>query len=190
MKKKLVLFASGSGSNAENVSEYFSNHSKVEVVALFCNNPKAGVIEKMNARQIPVIVFNREAFKNEDEFLSKLNEFKPDLIALLGFLWKVPNYMVEHFPNKIINLHPALLPKFGGKGMYGHHVHEAVKEAGEKETGITLHWVNSHYDEGETIAQFTCGLNESDTVESIAAKIHLLEQKHVPLVVESILVQN
>lgn len=184
MKRKLVIFASGSGSNAVNVCTQFKLHPKITVAALFCNNPNAGVIAKMEAMGIPVELFNRETFKQETSFLALLQKYQPDMLALLGFLWKVPDYLVQAYPKKIINLHPALLPKFGGKGMYGHHVHEAVKAANETETGITLHWVNAHYDEGEIIAQFTCALNQQDTAESIAQKIHVLEQAHVPQVIE------
>jgi len=186
MQKNLVLFASGSGSNAINVCHYFRHHDEVKVVALFCNNPQAGVIEKMKHLGIPVVLFNKQTFNTAGEFLPLLETFKPTLIALLGFLWKVPAYLVEAHPN-MLNLHPALLPKYGGKGMYGHHVHEAVKAAGETETGITIHWVNAHYDEGATIAQFRCGLNQSDDAEAIAHYIHLLEQKHVPAVIEEVL---
>jgi phosphoribosylglycinamide formyltransferase-1 len=135
---------------------------------------------------IPVVLFNKETFANKESFLQSMDAYKPTLIALLGFLWKVPSYLIEAYPN-ILNLHPALLPKFGGKGMYGHHVHEAVKAAGETETGITIHWVNAHYDEGAIIAQFKYGLNQNDDAEDIAKYIHLLEQKHVPVVIDEVL---
>lgn len=187
MKQKLVIFASGSGSNAVNVCEQFKNHAGIEVVALFCNNPQAGVIHKMEAFGVPVELFSREQFKDESTFLKKLDTYQPNLIALLGFLWKVPDYLVQAYPHHIINLHPALLPKFGGKGMYGHFVHEAVKAANEDKTGITIHWVNAQYDEGEIIAQFDCALNEEDTAETIALKIHALEQKHVPTVIAAVM---
>lgn len=186
MKKRLVIFASGSGSNAVNVCQYFKDHPEVEVSALFCNNAQAGVIQKMEAFGVPVVLFNKETFANKEVFLQSMDAYKPTLIALLGFLWKVPAYLIEAYPN-MLNLHPALLPKYGGKGMYGHHVHEAVKAAGERETGITLHWVNAHYDEGAVIAQFTHGLNQSDDAEDIAKYIHLLEQKHVPVVIDEVL---
>jgi phosphoribosylglycinamide formyltransferase-1 len=188
MKHKLVIFASGSGSNAVNVCEHFKLHPTIEVSALFCNNPNAGVIAKMKAMNIPVEVFNRETFMQETAFLTLLQKYNPDMLALLGFLWKVPHYLVQAYPKKIINLHPALLPKFGGKGMYGLFVHKAVKEANETKTGITLHWVNEQYDEGEIIAQFTCNINHLDTVETIALKIHALEQAHVPKVIEQAMV--
>lgn len=178
-QKRIVVFASGSGSNAVKLCRTNLNHADIKVVALFCNNPNAGVIEKMKEFDVPVVLFNRTDFRNEAEFLEKLNQYQPDLIALLGFLWKIPAYLVDAFPTKIVNLHPALLPKFGGKGMYGHFVHEAVKAANEKETGISIHYVNENFDEGEIIAQFKVDLNPNDTAESIADKIHILEQTFV-----------
>ncbi len=184
-KMNLVIFASGSGSNAENVCRYFYNHPGISIKALFCNHPKAGVIGKMEAFQIPVILFSKSEFSDSEQFMRLIIPFKPDYIVLLGFLWKIPDFLINAYPDKIINLHPALLPKFGGKGMFGHHVHEAVKQANEKETGITLHWVNERYDEGKIIAQFKCSVESNDTVEVIAEKIHFLEQKYVPMVIES-----
>lgn len=178
-QKRIVVFASGSGSNAVKLCRTTLNQTDIKVVALFCNNPNAGVIEKMKEFDVPVVLFNRTDFRNEAEFLEKLNQYQPDLIALLGFLWKIPAYLVDAFPTKIVNLHPALLPKFGGKGMYGHFVHEAVKAANEKETGISIHYVNENFDEGEIIAQFKVDLNPHDTAESIADKIHVLEQTFV-----------
>jgi phosphoribosylglycinamide formyltransferase-1 len=178
-QKRIVVFASGSGSNAVKLCRTTLNHADIKVVALFCNNPNAGVIEKMKEFDVPVVLFNKTDFRNEAEFLEKLNQYQPDLISLLGFLWKIPAYLVDAFPTKIVNLHPALLPKFGGKGMYGHFVHEAVKAANEKETGISVHYVNENFDEGEIIAQFKVDLNPNDTAESIADKIHILEQTFV-----------
>ena len=178
-QKRIVVFASGSGSNAVKLCRTTLNQTDIKVVALFCNNPNAGVIEKMKEFDVPVVLFNRTDFRNEAEFLEKLNQYQPYLIALLGFLWKIPAYLVDAFPTKIVNLHPALLPKFGGKGMYGHYVHEAVKAANEKETGISIHYVNENFDEGEIIAQFKVDLNPNDTAESIADKIHVLEQTFV-----------
>jgi phosphoribosylglycinamide formyltransferase-1 len=144
-QKRIVVFASGSGSNAVKLCRTTLNHADIKVVALFCNNPNAGVIEKMKEFDVPVVLFNKTDFRNEAEFLEKLNQYQPDLISLLGFLWKIPAYLVDAFPTKIVNLHPALLPKFGGKGMYGHFVHEAVKAANEKETGISVHYVNETF---------------------------------------------
>jgi phosphoribosylglycinamide formyltransferase 1 len=187
MKQNIVIFASGSGSNAINVCNYFQNHPTISVSAIFCNNPNAGIIQKIKSFKIPLILFNKADFTDEIGFTEKLNNYKPDVIALLGFLWKIPAYLVSSYPQKIVNLHPALLPKYGGKGMYGHFVHEAVKAANEVKTGITIHWVNSQYDEGEIIAQFECNLSNEDTVNSIAEKIHTLEQLHVPGVIENVL---
>lgn len=187
MEKRLILFASGSGSNAVNVCRYFKNHPQVKIVALFCNNKQAGVIEKMKAFQVPVILFDRDQLRDQSYFLNLVQTYNPSLIALLGFLWKVPAYLVEAYENKIINLHPALLPKYGGKGMYGHFVHESVKAAKEKQSGITIHYVNAQYDEGASIAQFTCNINETDTAEDIAKAIHALEQTHVPPTIERVL---
>jgi phosphoribosylglycinamide formyltransferase-1 len=185
--QQLVLFASGSGSNAMNVIAFFANNPGVQVAAVFCNNPKAGIIEKIKSTHVPLVLFNKAQFENPDLFLPLIQTYQPALIALLGFLWKVPSFLIQAYPQQILNLHPALLPKYGGKGMYGHHVHEAVKLAGETETGISLHYVNEHYDEGKLIAQFKTPLSETDTSASIAEKIHQLEQKHVPVVIESIL---
>ncbi len=187
MKQRLVLFASGSGSNAENVANYFKHSQEVEVVAMFCNKANAGVIPKMEKLQIPVVLFDKTIFENEATFLALIAPYKPSLIALLGFLWKVPAFLVRAYPQQIINLHPALLPKFGGKGMYGHFVHEAVKAQGEAETGISLHFVNEHYDEGQIIAQYKCEVLESDTAESIAEKIHELEQTFVPQCIQKVI---
>jgi len=187
MKKKLVIFASGSGSNAVNVCQNFKDNEEIEVVALFCNRLNAGVIPKMVEFNIPVIIFNREDFFNETSFLPLLKKYQTDFIALLGFLWKIPAYLVQAYPNKIVNLHPALLPKYGGKGMYGHYVHEAVKSEGETQTGISIHWVNEHYDDGNIIAQFSCEVLPSDSVDIIAEKIHELEQKFVPMVLQNVI---
>lgn len=190
MEKNLVIFASGSGSNAINVCRYFKDHPEIKVVAIFCNNPKAGIIEKIKEFNIPLILFTKSEFLNPEEFTKKLDCYKPSLIALLGFLWKIPSYLVQTYPKKILNLHPALLPKYGGKGMYGHYVHEAVKAANEKNSGISIHWVNEQYDEGEMIAQYSFDILENDEVSDIAHKIHLLEQKHVPIVIEKVLMSE
>ena len=185
--KILVLFASGSGSNVLNVIAHFAAHPTVSIAAVFCNNPNAGIVEKMKAHSIPLVLFNKKQFQDAEVFLPLLHQYNPSFIALLGFLWRVPSYLVDAYPQHIINLHPALLPKFGGKGMYGMHVHEAVKLAKETESGISIHFVNEHYDEGKLIAQFKTEVTDEDTPESIAQKIHALEQKHVPAVIEDLL---
>lgn len=187
MSKNLLLFASGSGSNAVNICQYFKKNPKVKITGLICNNPNAGVIEKMKEFGIPVVLVNRADFNNPAVILPVIIRFEPSLICLLGFLWKIPPFIVNAFPNKILNLHPALLPKFGGKGMYGMHVHEAVKQAGETNSGISIHWVNEAFDEGEIIAQFTFEISETDSANDIAEKVHTLEQKHVPAEIEKVL---
>jgi len=185
--QKLVLFASGSGSNVLNVIAHFAKHPSVLIAAVFCNNPNAGIVEKMKVHAIPLVLFDKKQFQDAEVFLPLLQQYNPSFIALLGFLWRVPSYLVDAYPQHIINLHPALLPKYGGKGMYGMHVHEAVKLAKETETGISIHFVNEHYDEGKLIAQFKTQLTEEDTPQSIAQKIHALEHKHVPAVIEDLL---
>lgn len=185
--KRLVLFASGSGSNAENVCKYFANNQHIKIVALFCNNHNAGVLQKMENLNIPTHVFSKNDLLNTTFFLNQINQYKPDLIVLLGFLLKIPNYLVKAYPNKIVNLHPALLPKYGGKGMYGHYVHQAVKNNNEKETGITIHYVNQNYDEGNIIKQFKTSLEPTDSVDIIAAKIASLEMANMPKVLEELL---
>ena len=183
--KKIVIFASGGGSNAESIINHFKD-KEVEVSAFFVNNPNAGAIKRAANHNIPCVVFNREEFKS-GEVLDKLNAINPDLIVLAGFLWLIPSDMVKAYPNKIINIHPALLPKFGGKGMHGSNVHIAVKEAGEIESGPTIHFVNEHYDEGNIIHQAKCVILPTDTADDIAAKVLKLEHEHYPKVIEKLL---
>jgi phosphoribosylglycinamide formyltransferase-1 len=185
--KNIVIFASGSGTNAENIVRQFAGSDQIKVCALFCNNPKAGVIERMNKLGIPVHLFDKNHFKNEQTFLPLMQFYSPDLIVLAGFLWLMPIYLVKTFEGKIINIHPALLPKYGGKGMYGHHVHEAVLKAKEKEHGITIHYVNSQYDEGPPIVQAKFEVMPFDTLESIQKKIAALEMQYYPEVIRKIL---
>lgn len=187
--KRIILFASGTGSNVINVCDYFKNNKNIKVVALFCNKADAPVLNKISPYQIPVHVFNKSQLLAEPTFLPLIQQYQPDLICLLGFLQKIPVYLIKAYPNKIINLHPSLLPKFGGKGMYGMHVHEAVKAANESETGITIHYINEHYDEGAIIKQFKTVVEPTDTPQSIAKKIADLEMKHVPKVIEELLQQ-
>ncbi|WP_115460644.1 phosphoribosylglycinamide formyltransferase [Winogradskyella aurantiaca] len=185
--KRLVIFASGSGTNAENIAKYFETSKTAEVSLILCNNPKAKVLERAKQLKIGAITFNKEVFQNSKIIIDLLKNLNPDLIILAGFLWKIPEALVTSFPNKIINVHPALLPKYGGKGMYGKHVHEAVIANKESESGITIHYVNEHYDEGATIFQASCSLTNVDTVDSLSAKIHDLEMEHFPKVVESLI---
>ncbi len=184
--KKIVIFASGSGTNAENIIRHFKNTSIGNVVAVFTNNPKAYVIERAKNFQIPAEIFSKDEL-NTSKILQKLNAIQPDLIVLAGFLLKFPENIIEQFPDKIINVHPALLPKYGGKGMYGMNVHKAIVENKEKETGITIHYVNENYDEGNIIFQKKVTVLITDTPEVVAEKIHELEQKYFPAIVEDVL---
>ncbi len=184
--KKIVVFASGSGTNAENIIQYFVKKQTGSVVAVFTNNPNAGVIERAKKYGVPTEIFFKEDLI-EGEVLQKLNLIKPDWIVLAGFLLKFPENIIKAYPNKIINIHPALLPKYGGKGMYGMHIHKAIVENKEKETGITIHFVNENYDEGAIIFQQKVLLTEEDTAEDVASKIHELEQKYFPEVILGLL---
>ncbi len=182
---KIVIFASGSGSNAENIVNHFAG-ADTTVSSIFCNISGAGVFERASRLGVPCELFTREEWKTGDRIDSILNEYNPDLIVLAGFLWKFPSRLLSKFPH-VINVHPALLPKFGGKGMYGMKVHEAVVESRENESGITIHWVNEHYDEGAVIYQAKCEVLPSDTAYDIAQKIHQLEGQHFPRIVEEVL---
>ena len=188
--KRIVIFASGSGTNAENLIRFFHNNSEAGVVQVLTNNPRAKVIERCNQLKVSCLSFNRTALYDSEDILDILNLKDPDLIVLAGFLWKVPESLIMAFPGKIINIHPALLPNYGGKGMYGMHVHRAVIANGEKESGISIHYVNENYDEGAIIFQAKCDINQGETPESLVAKIHELEMEHFPKVVESLLFQS
>jgi phosphoribosylglycinamide formyltransferase-1 len=187
--KKIVIFASGSGTNAENIIKHFKEKELAIVVAVFTNNPNAKVIERAHNLKVPTKIFSKTEF-HESKFLQKLIYYEPDLIVLAGFLLKMPESIVGAYPNKIINIHPALLPNYGGKGMYGMNVHKAVVENKESETGITIHYVNENYDEGNIIFQKKVALSITDTPEMVAEKIHELEQKYFPTVIEDLLVSN
>ena len=181
---KLAIFASGSGSNAENIITYFKDSAEVKVSLILTNNPSAGVIERGRRLNIPVIVFSKTIFTQTDDVVNLLKENGIDWVILAGFLWLVPQNLIQAFPDRMINIHPALLPNYGGKGMWGHHVHEAVVANGEKESGITIHYVNEHYDEGKVIFQAKCALEDDETADSLASKIHELEYEHFPVVIE------
>lgn len=185
--KQVTIFASGSGSNAENIINFFKKSNLCEVNLILCNNPKAFVLERAKNHNISAITFNRSAFYTQNHILNLLNQVQPDLIVLAGFLWKMPENIVNAFPDKIVNIHPALLPKYGGKGMYGHHVHEAVVTNKETESGITIHYVNENYDEGNIIFQASCAVTPNDTPDDVAAKIHELEYTHFPVIIEKLL---
>jgi phosphoribosylglycinamide formyltransferase-1 len=184
--KKIVVFASGSGTNAENIIKFFASSTTGTVVAVFTNNATAKVIERAKNNQIPTVVFSKEELF-ESKVLLNLNTIQPDLIVLAGFLLKFPQNIIAAYPNKIINIHPALLPKYGGKGMYGMNVHQAIVENKEKETGITIHYVNENYDEGGIIFQKKVLLTGNETPEEVAGKIGELEQEFFSQVIAGLL---
>lgn len=186
MIKRIVLFASGSGTNVENIVRFFRQNPQVEVVKILTNNPKAGVIDRIRPMKIPTIVFDKEQL-NSGALSQQLELLNPDLIVLAGFLLKIPLDFINTFRDKIINIHPSLLPKHGGKGMYGDRVHQSVKDAGDKETGISIHYVNENYDEGSVIFQAKVEVAEEDSISQIAHKVHQLEYKHFPEVIQKIL---
>lgn len=184
---RIAIFASGSGSNAENIANYFSKSQKVDICLFLTNNPNAYVIERAKKIGIKSKVFTKDEFIKTDDILHFLHENDINFIILAGFLLKIPENLIKAFPNKIINIHPSLLPKYGGKGMYGDNVHKAVVEAKEKESGITIHYVNENYDEGEIIFQAKCIVLSTDTYQDVADKIHKLEYEHFPKVIESVI---
>lgn len=185
--KRIVIFASGGGTNAENLIKFFHNRENASVIQILTNNPHAKVLDRAKKHDISALSFNKMAFTKTDDVLNIVKAAKPDLIVLAGFLWKFPDAILNAFPNKVINVHPALLPKYGGKGMYGMHVHEAVVTNKENETGITIHYVNEHYDEGAIIFQAKCDVTPTDSADDVAAKIHELEMEHFPEVVNKLL---
>lgn len=185
-KVKLAVFVTGGGTNCENIIRHFQDSTTVKVEIVVSSRADAYAITRTKNLGVPVTVITRQQLNEEPDLA--LEAVKGcDYIILAGFLPKVPLYLIERFPNRIINIHPALLPKFGGKGMWGHHVHEAVKAAGETESGITIHYVNAELDEGEPIAQFSTPLSPDDTPDDIAAKVHELEMKHFPEVIEQVI---
>ncbi len=186
-EKNIVLFASGNGTNAENIIRYFRGNKTVNILEVLTNNSRAGVVERAKKLDITVRLFNRKDFSPPDDLMHHLREIDTDLIVLAGFLWTIPTELIRQFPEKIINLHPALLPEFGGKGMYGMHVHEAVLAAGKKRSGITIHYVNENFDEGRIIFQAETEVLITDTPESLAKKIHTLEYRFFPEIIETVL---
>jgi phosphoribosylglycinamide formyltransferase-1 len=200
--KYIAIFASGKGSNAQRIIDHFNSSIKMgigslnknteknraKVVLIVCNNPNAGVLKIAEKESIPALIIDRKKFY-EDGYLDELKNYKIDLIVLAGFMWKVPNEIIRVYPNKIINIHPALLPKYGGKNMYGNFVHEAVLKAGEKESGITIHYVDEIYDHGKIIFQAKCQVDKTDTPETLAEKVHMLEHKYYSSIIENILLQ-
>lgn len=184
---KIAVFASGAGSNAEKLIDYFKNSASAKVALIVCNKPGAGVLSIAAKKNVPALLIEKERFFRGDAYLPALKEAGIDFIALAGFLWKMPQALIDAYPKKIVNIHPALLPKYGGKGMYGQYVHEAVLQAGEVESGITIHYVDEHYDNGDIIFQTACPVLDNDTPETIAQRIHRLEHLHYPRVIEEII---
>lgn len=189
MKKRIAIFASGSGSNAQKIMEHFKRSEQVEVALVLTNNAEAYVLQRADNFEIPSHITDRAEFYESHEVLELLQKLEIELVVLAGFLWLIPAYLIEAFPNRIINIHPALLPKYGGKGMYGDHVHKAVMQAQEPEGGITIHYVNAHYDEGEYIYQAKYKIEANDSIEMIKFKGQQLEHLHFPRVIEQILMK-
>ena len=184
--KRISIFVSGNGTNLQRIAEYFANDPEVKIINVVCNNPKAYSIERAKNLGLPLRMVTKKEF-NEQGFTDEMLSLNPDLIVLAGFLLHLPDCLIQAFPHKIINIHPALLPKYGGKGFYGEHVHQAVVAAKEPVSGITIHYVNEIYDSGEIIFQAQCQLEEGETPYTLAAKIHQLEQTHFPVIIEKVL---
>ena len=184
--KRIIFFASGSGTNVANIIKYFNGNDKVEVALTLTNNPNSGVIKRVKKMKKPLIVFSKHELEDKS-LLQKIISINPDLIILAGFLLKIPVNFVNAFPKKIINIHPALLPKFGGRGMYGNRVHQSVKDSSEDKTGITIHFVNEFFDQGTIIFQASVPIQDNDTVEDIANKVHKLEYAHYPKIIDQLL---
>lgn len=187
MTPKIALFASGSGSNVENIVRYFAEKRTAEFPLILSNKQGAFVHERAKKLGIPSVTFSRDEFADGCEIVSLLKKYEVDFVVLAGFLLKISMPILEAYPDRIINIHPALLPKFGGKGMYGHHVHQAVVDAGETQSGITIHYVNEHYDEGNIIFQATCEVSNDDTPDRVADKVHVLEYLHFPKIIEDVI---
>ena len=184
----IAIFASGAGSNAQKIIDHFSLHQASGSIALIvCNKPGAGVMAIAQQHHIDTLIIDKAVFFNSDEYIIELKKRGIDFIVLAGFLWKVPANLIKAYPDSIVNIHPALLPNYGGKGMYGQHVHEAVVAAGDAQSGITIHYVDELYDHGNIIFQATCKLQPNETAASLANKIHLLEHQHYPTIIESVL---
>ncbi|MBR5397794.1 MAG: phosphoribosylglycinamide formyltransferase [Bacteroidales bacterium] len=182
----IAIFVSGGGTNCENIIKYFEGSEKVRIVLVVSNKANAGAIARAQRLGVPSVVVPKARFNDREVILPLLDEYSVDFIVLAGFLLVVPGFLIDEYDHRMINLHPALLPKYGGMGMYGHHVHEAVKAAGEKETGMTVHWVSRDVDGGEIIAQFSTPIGPEDTPDDIAAKEHVLEMEHFPQVIEGL----
>jgi len=185
--KQIAIFASGAGSNAARMIDYFRHHDTIKISLIVCNKPGAGVLGIAGKEGIPILMIEKEVFFRGNGYVDELKKAGIDFLILAGFLWKIPTTLVKAYPGKIINIHPALLPKYGGKGMYGHFVHEAVIAAGEKETGITIHYVDEIYDHGKVLFQARVQLEPADTPATVAQKVHQLEYEHFPKIVEELI---
>lgn len=185
-KHRLAVFASGTGTNAQKIIDYFRNSSLINVALIVCNKPGAGVVNLAAAEKLPVLLIEKEPFFRGDGYVPQLQKEGIDFIALAGFLWKIPQTLIHAYPKRIINIHPALLPRYGGKGMYGHAVHTAVLQAGDVTSGITIHYVDEHYDKGAIIFQQECAVEKEDTPETLASRIHRLEHAYYPKVIEEV----
>ncbi len=186
--KKISLFASGSGTNVQNIIDYFSENEHIVVDSVFSNNPDAYVLKRALKAGVDTFVFTKNEFLNSNKVVEELRKREIDLVVLAGFLWLLPAHLIENF--KIVNIHPALLPKYGGKGMYGMHVHQAVVDNKEKESGISIHYVNEKYDEGKLIFQAKCNVLPTDSAENVAEKVHQLEYKHYPEIIQNVLLNK
>ncbi|MBU1822541.1 MAG: phosphoribosylglycinamide formyltransferase [Bacteroidetes bacterium] len=184
--KRIAIFASGSGSNAEQISHHFKGRTDVQVSLILTNNPTAGVIQRARKLHIPVVIFDRTLFYESNRVVELLLNAGIDLVVLAGFMMQVPANLINAYPNRMLNIHPALLPRYGGKGMYGHFVHEAVVAAGERQSGISIHYVNEAYDEGEIVYQATVDLDPTDTPDEVARKVQVLEHLHYPRIVDEV----
>ncbi len=185
---RLAIFASGAGSNAQQIINYFKGRNEVNIALIVCNKPNAGVVTIAANENISLLIIEKETFFRGNAYLDELRKHNISFIVLAGFLWKIPQLLIHAFPNKMVNIHPALLPKYGGKGMYGHFAHESVLANHENESGITIHYVNENFDEGNHIFQTTCPVLADDTPDSLAARIHILEHKYFPAVIERVLI--
>jgi phosphoribosylglycinamide formyltransferase-1 len=185
--KLIALFASGTGTNSQNIIDHFRHHAGIRVSLIACNNPGAGVLGIAAKENIPQLILDREKFFRGNAYVEELKEKKIDFLVLAGFLWKIPRALVEAYRGRIINIHPSLLPKYGGKGMYGRHVHESVLTAGDPQTGITIHYVDELYDHGQVIFQAFCPVDPADTADTLAQKVHRLEYTHFPKIIEEVI---
>jgi phosphoribosylglycinamide formyltransferase 1 len=185
--KRIAIFASGSGSNAQRIMEHFKRNKEMEVALVLCNKPDAYVLQRADNFEVPTHVFTKEELYHTNSIDNLMKNLEIDILVLAGFMWLIPERLIQAYPKRIVNIHPALLPKFGGEGMYGRKVHEAVLNSGDAETGISIHYVNEHFDEGEIIYQSRCSVDKNDDAEKLAYKVHQLEHLHYPKIIEDLL---